>query len=327
MKQYHYGGQAVMEGVMMRGRHSMAVAVREPSGRVVLLHETLDGWVYRSKVVRWPLVRGVIMLADTLRLGMRALIFSANVAAREETTTANETASGEALSGPTLWATLGLSLSFAVGLFFILPLVIVGLLDRFIESAVVSNLLEGLIRLALLIGYLLLIGRLPEIGRVFGYHGAEHKTINAHEAGAALTPASVRRFSLAHPRCGTGFLLVVVLLSIVVFGLLGRPEMVLRIASRILLVPVIAAIAYEYIKLTAHFYHYALVRWLAAPSMLLQRLTTREPDDSMLEVAIAALQRVLVSDRLLVPEQTTLDRITPVDEKGTVLASTTVSDG
>lgn len=330
----------------MRGRQSMAVAVRDPEGQILLHHELLSGWPYRSPVGRWPLVRGVLLLADTLRLGTRALIFAANIAARGDqpanptTSTATTPVAGtattptaptagdeQALSGPSLWGTLGISLTFAIGLFFVVPLVIVNFLDRFIESALVSNIVEGLIRLSLLIGYLLLIGRLEDVRRVFGYHGAEHKTINAFEAGAELTPPSVQTFSLSHPRCGTGFLLVVVLFSIVVFALLGRPELLPRIVSRIVLVPFIAAIGYEYIRFTAAFYGNPLVRALAGPSLALQRLTTREPEPAMLEVAIAALQRVLVDDKLLQPEETSLDRVTAVDERGLALTPMSVSDG
>jgi uncharacterized protein YqhQ len=314
-KRFHYGGQAVMEGVMMRGRRGMAVAVRDPGGQIVLHEEAIDGWLYRSRLARLPLVRGVVLLADTLRLGTRALIFSANVAGRDPAASEEEQQE-EALTGPTLWTTLAISLSFAVGLFFVLPLVVIGFVDRFIESSLVSNVLEGAIRLALLMGYLVLIGRLPEIRRVFGYHGAEHKTINAYEAGAPLTPASVARFPLAHPRCGTGFLLVVVLLSIAVFALLGRPPMSLRIASRILLVPIIAGIGYEYIRFTATFYGHRIVRWLAAPSLALQRLTTREPDAGMLAVAITALERVVAADQVGAPVAVP-PGAQPVEEAGT----------
>ena len=299
MKGYFYGGQAVMEGVMMRGRRVMAVAVRDPRGQVVLQTELLPGWFARNRLVRLPLVRGVLMLAGTLRLGMGALIFSANVAAPGPADAGEPAA--EPLSDRLVWSTLAVSLSFAVGVFFILPVVLVGLADQIIASALVSNVLEGAIRLGLLVGYLVVIGRLPEIQRVFGYHGAEHKTINAYEAGAPLTPAGVRPFGLSHPRCGTGFLLVVVLLSIGVFALLGRPPLPVRLASRILLLPAIAAIAYEYIRFTAAFYHLAVVRRLAAPSLALQRLTTREPDDGMLEVAITALTRVLTAEAVAPP--------------------------
>lgn len=294
MKGYFYGGQAVMEGVMMRGRRVMAVAVRDPEGEIVLHVEPIERRLGAGHLGRLPLVRGVLMLADTLRLGMRALIFSANVAARPRGVAGGP---GTApLSGPALWSTLAVSMGFAVGLFFVLPLLLVSLVDHVIAADLVSTMLEGGIRLGVLLGYLLVIGRAPEIQRVFGYHGAEHKTINAYEAGAPLTAPAVRPFGLAHPRCGTGFLLMVVLLSIGVFALLGRPPLPVRLASRLVLVPVIAALAYEYIRFTAAFYHVSVVRWLAAPSLALQRLTTREPDDSMLEVAIAALGRVLAED-------------------------------
>lgn len=320
MQATFYGGQAVMEGVMMRGRHCMAVAVRAPDGQIVLHVEPLDDWRARLPMAGWPLVRGVLLLGDTLRLGMKALLFSARVAEAGRPP--------PALPGDAeLWRRLAVSLALAVGLLFLLPLVVVLPLDGLLAADLASTLLEGGIRLGLLIGYLRLIGRLPEIERLFGYHGAEHQTINAHEAGAELTPAGVRRFGLTHPRCGTGFLLVVVLLSVIVFVLLGRPPLPLRLAARILLLPVIAAVAYEYLRLTAALYRHWLGRWLAAPALALQRLTTRPPDDGMRAVAIAALQRVLASDRELAPA---VRRATPArcaDEPGASHAPLTLPDG
>jgi uncharacterized protein YqhQ len=173
----------------------------------------------------------------------------------------------------------------------------VGLVDRYIESSFVSNIIEGVLRLTIFVVYIWLIGRLPDIRRVFAYHGAEHKTINAYEAGAELTPEEVSRYSTAHFRCGTAFLLSVMVISILVFSLLGRPPMALRILSRIVLIPVVAGIAYEYIKFTNRHRHNRLVRVIAAPNLALQSLTTREPDTSMLEVSITALERVLETER------------------------------
>jgi uncharacterized protein YqhQ len=299
----------------------MAVAVRAADGQVVLRVEPVDGWRERLAAANWPFVRGVLLLADTLRLGMRALLFSAWVADHGAATPPPE-----AVGGARLRQTAVTSLAMGVGLLFVLPLLIVLPLDGLIASDLASTLLEGGIRLGLLVGYLRLIGRLPEVERLFGYHGAEHQTINAHEAGADLTPASVRRFGLTHPRCGTGFLLVVVLLAVVVFVLLGRPPLPLRLASRVLLLPVIAAVAYEYLRLTATFYHHRLARILAAPGLALQRLTTRPPDDSMREVAIAALQRVLAGDR----ESTAIRRATTprrADEVGTGPTALPLHDG
>ena len=329
---YYYGSQAVMEGVMMRGRRQMAVAVRQPDGRIALYSEPLDSWLYRSPVRNWPLVRGVFVLWDALLLGMRALTFSANVAvAGEEAEGARgpgreegdevpaAPAAAGGIAGPLLWVAVAMSLTFAVGLFFVLPLLLIHALDRWIASSVVSNLVEGGIRLALLLAYLGAIGRVPDIRRVFGYHGAEHKTINAYEAGAPLDVPSVQRRSTLHIRCGTGFLLVVVLFSIVVFAFLGRPPLPLRILSRIVLVPAIAAFAYEFIRFGAAHYGNRLVRALLTPSLALQRLTTREPEDGMVEAAIVAFKRVLVADELLTLEEAGLDAAVLVDASGAPL--------
>ena len=314
-KRYYYGGQAVMEGVMMRGQRQMAVAVRQPDGRIALYSEPLNSWVYRSRVRHWPLVRGVFVLWDALLLGMRALTLSANVAiAGEELGAGEEAPAG--VAGPMLWVTVAIALAFAVGLFFVLPLLIIHFLDRWIASAVVSNLVEGVIRLAILLGYLLLIGQMRDIRRVFGYHGAEHKAINAYEAGEPLDVPSVQRQSTLHTRCGTGFLLVVVLLSIVVFVFLGRPPLPLRILSRIVLVPAIAAVAYEFIRFGAAHYGNRLVRLLLTPSLALQRVTTRQPEDGMVETAIVALKRVLIADEQLTHEEAGLDAIVAVDAAG-----------
>ena len=330
-KRHYYGGQAMMEGVMMRGQRQLAVAIRQPDGRIALHSAPLDSWVYRSRVRNWPFVRGVFVLWDALLLGMRALTLSANVAVSEEeeeeeegrvghgevdTASARPTAEPEGIAGPQLWATVAFSLLFGTALFFVLPLLIVHFLDRWIASALVSNLLEGLIRLTILIGYLGLIGRMPDIRRVFGYHGAEHKTINAYEAGAALDVASVQRQSTLHTRCGTGFLLIVVLFSIVVFVFLGRPPLPLRLLSRIVLVPAIAAVAYEFVQFSAAHYGNRLVRLLVTPSLALQRLTTREPEDGMVETAIIALKRVLVADELMTLEEAGLHDTVIVDANG-----------
>lgn len=334
-RRYYYGGQAVLDGVMMRGQRQMAVAVRRPDGRIALYSEPLDSWLYRSPIRRWPFVRGVFVLWDALLLGMRALTLATNVSliAEEEgaraaaragagdvgAAPARREAPAAGLSGPALWATLGVSLLFGVGLFFVLPLLLIHVLDRWIASAIVSNLVEGAIRLATLLGYLGLIGRLPDIRRVFGFHGAEHKTINAYEAGAPLDVAAVRRQSTLHTRCGTGFLLVVVLFSVVVFAFLGRPPLPLRLLSRVALVPFIAAVAYEFVRFGAAHYGNRLVRLILTPSLALQRLTTREPDDGMIETALVAFKRVLVADEVLTLEEAGLDDTVAVAASGAAL--------
>lgn len=286
VKLFPYGGQAVLEGVMMRGLRQATVAVRAPSGEIVFRHEPLDA-ERRSFWENAPFLRGILMLWDSLSLGLRALNFSAGVAVGEEEAPSSRAA---------FTVTLLVSLGFAFGLFFVLPLLLASVLTRFGASTLLRDAAEGLIQLGIFVGYLALIGRIGDVRRTFGYHGAEHKAINAYEAGAPLTVDSVRSFTLIHPRCGTSFLLVVVLISIPVFALFGGLPLWARLLSRIVLVPVIAAVAYELLRLSAANYHRAWVRALVAPLLALQRLTTREPDDGMLAVAIAALLPVLASD-------------------------------
>jgi len=292
MGSLNYGGQAVMEGVMMRGGRDWAVCVRNKDGVLIVHREPLAGAVYRSKVLKWPFLRGLVMLWDSLGLGMRALFWSADVALGEQT--------DMKFSGPLAWGTIAFSLAFAVGLFFLLPAFVAGLLDRAIPSAFWSNLAEGVFRLALFVAYLGAVGLMPDIRRVFAYHGAEHKAINAYEHGAPLDPRAIARYSRAHTRCGTGFMLTVLVIFVILATIMGRPPLVLRLLSRIVLIPVVAGIAYEYMKLTARYYERSpLVRLLLAPGLALQRLTTREPDEKMLEVSIRALQEVLDSEGLL----------------------------
>jgi uncharacterized protein YqhQ len=296
-----YGGQAVIEGVMMRGPRSMAVGVRDPDGQIVVHGELVTGAIYRSRWARWPLVRGAVLLWDTMAVGMRALSFAAGVSMGGKNETDAIAESKDGLNAP-IWGSMIFALVMAGAIFFVLPVLLTNAADRYIGSALVSNVVEKVIRLGLILGYMLVIGQLAEVKRVFGYHGAEHKTINAYEAGVELTVPNVRPFTLLHPRCGTTFLLIVVIVSFVVFALLGRPPLVERVVSRILLIPVIAGLAYEIVRFGASNYHRAIVRAILAPGLAVQRLTTREPDDSMLEVAIAALKRVLVDEGVVVME-------------------------
>ncbi len=280
-----YGGQAVIEGVMMRGQKAFAVAMRAPDGNIVIHTEPLAK-IYNSKITKIPFLRGVILLWDALGLGMQALTLSANT----------QTGEDEKLEGAALYLTLGLSLAFGIGLFFLLPTSIGGgveywLAQNGISSYWIGNLAEGVIQLILLIAYIWAIGFMPDIKRVFQYHGAEHKTINAYEAGAELTPETVAKFPIEHPRCGTAFLLTLVLFSILIFTLLGpMPNILLRIASRIVFIPILAGISLEYIRWTANRLNNPLVKWMIKPNLALQRLTTREPDLEMLEVAIQSFQ-------------------------------------
>ncbi|MBI2171691.1 MAG: DUF1385 domain-containing protein [Chloroflexi bacterium] len=289
---YLYGGQAVVEGVMIRGRRFYAVAARRPDGQLTSIVEPLHS-LYTGSIRRTPIIRGPIVLAETLVLGIKALMYSGNVTLQKE---------GEKLEGPGMAITLALSLAVAIAIFFVAPLFAVNLLDRTIFSAqtaassVLSNIVEGLIRLGFFLAYIWLIGLMPDIRRVFAYHGAEHMTVQAHEQGLPLETPFIRRFSTAHPRCGTAFLLTVMVVAILVFALLGRPSLEWRILSRILLLPVIAGIAYEVIRFSGMHLNNPLVRLISAPNLLLQKLTTRQPEDSQIEVAIHAMQTVLAAD-------------------------------
>lgn len=320
MAKFYYGGQAVIEGVMMRGRKSAAVAIRRPNGSIYLYEEALNPRLYQNRLFRMPFLRGMLLLWEMLVLGTRLMTLSANIAtgaidpdapsAGPEPPSIQEAngSAGEALleppkappqiGGVALVLTLLVSLGFAVAVFFLGPLLIAGLFNNQIGGGWLSLAIEGLVRLGLLIGYLYLIGRIPDIQRVFGYHGAEHKAINAMENGEPLDVPHVRQASRVHTRCGTGFLLLVVVVSIVVFAFVGSPSILIKVLSRVLLVPVVAGIAYELMRLGAANYRYRVVRWLLAPGLALQGLTTREPDDRMIECAIAALIRVMRRDDL-----------------------------
>ena len=275
-----YGGQAVIEGVMMRGKNAFAVAMRAPDGNIVVHKEDL-AQIYRSRIAKIPFVRGTILLWDALGLGMKALTLSANTQTGEE----------EKLEGPQLYITLATSLAIGIGLFVLLPAGVGGLAEHYLGwQTLAHNMLEGLMRLVLLVGYMWAIGFMEDVKRLFGYHGAEHKTINAFEAGAELTPDVVAKFPIEHPRCGTAFMLTFVLLSILVHSVLGDMTIAWRLASRILLIPVIAGIAVEYIRWTANHLDSPLVRFLIKPNLALQSLTTRQPDNFMLEVAIESFK-------------------------------------
>ena len=287
---FHYGGQAVIEGVMMRGQKNMAVAVRNPAGEIVTHDETLSSWIHTSPVTKWPFVRGLVMLWDTLALGIRTLMFSADVALGEEDVQ---------FSGPIAWGTIIVSFAMGIGVFFLLPSVLAKLVDQWVPYALLNSIVEGLIRIAIFIAYIAAIGMVPDIRRVFAYHGAEHKAINALEAGQPLTPESVRRYTTAHTRCGTSFLLIVLVVSILLFAPFHFEQWSLRLLSRIILIPIVAGVSYEFLKFTANHQDSAIVRVLTKPGLILQRLTTREPDDKMLEVSIAALVNTLAADGVL----------------------------
>lgn len=274
-----------MEGVMMRGKKAIAVAVRREDGSISTVVEPLDP-LFTGKLREIPFVRGITVLTEALIVGVRSIMVSAREYAGPE----------EKITGLYFWGAMAVGLGLAVGLFFVLPLVIVQFFDAFLSSSFLSNLIEGLVRLGLFVAYLFSVSFMRDIRRVFAYHGAEHKVVNAHEAGATLEVASVREYSTAHKRCGTGFILVVLLLSIIVFALLGRPSMPFRIASRIVFIPVIAAAGYEFIRFAAGHSAARLIRMLLAPGLALQAMTTRQPDDGQIEVALTAFKRVLAED-------------------------------
>ena len=296
-KQFSYGGQAVIEGVMMRGAHMAAVAVRNPKGQIEIHEQPLNAALYRGRISKTPFLRGLVLLWDALGLGTRALMWSADKAMGEDDVSFN---------GPLGWGTVAISLLLGIGLFFLIPTAAASGIERILgldEQSFVVNLLEGFVRLGLVVGYIWVIGRIPDVKRLFGYHGAEHKTINAYEAGAELTPEVVAHYPIEHPRCGTAFLLTVVFVSVLVFSVLGRPPFIILLLSRVLLIPVIAGIAYEIIRYTAKNMHRPLVRAIVAPNLALQHLTTRQPDLAMIEVAIVAFKRVLVSEKVIGEEE------------------------
>lgn len=284
-----YGGQALIEGVMMRGSRAVAVAMRAPDGQIVVHTEPLSG-IYTSKWIKIPFLRGLVSLWDALGLGMRFLTMSANL----------QTGEDEKIEGKEMVLTLLVSLLIALGLFFATPAFLGWLTERFLGlSGFWSNLIEGMIRLLAIIGYMWLVAKMPEIARVFAYHGAEHKTINAYESRADLTPPNVLEYSLEHPRCGTAFLLTLVLLSVLVFTAIGPLPVFERIATRIVFIPALAGIAYEYLRWTARHLENPIVRLLISPNLALQRMTTREPDANMVEVAITAFNAMLENEHVL----------------------------
>jgi uncharacterized protein YqhQ len=292
---FNYGGQAIIEGVMMRGARVLSLAVRNPKGEIVLHTENLDPRIYGGRLARIPFLRGLTLLWDALGLGIKSLMFSAEIALEEE----KEEGQGNVFEGPFQWGTVAISLAFSVALFFMLPAFLAGQIEAWLNigpSRLVSNVIEGTIRLSLLVSYIWLIGKLPDIRRLYGYHGAEHKTINAYEAGAELTPTTVARYSLQHPRCGTAFLLTVVVIGILFFSMLPPLSIPIRVLSRVILLPVVAGIAYEFIRFTARHQDKAIIRLITKPNLALQKLTTSEPDEDMLAVAIAAFEQVLETE-------------------------------
>jgi uncharacterized protein YqhQ len=293
MARFSYGGQALIEGVLMRGRDAIAVAFRHPDGRIVWADERLDHGPHRWRLAKAPLVRGLVVLYETLVVGTRWLIRSANVQANEE---------GVEIGKGGVALMLLITLVLGVGLFFLLPLVIATFTTSKIQEGWVQHLVEGLVRVAIFLGYLWVIARTGEISRVFQYHGAEHMTIHALEAGDPLTVDAVRKYPTAHPRCGTEFLVVVIALSIIAFALVGRQDAIVMVVSRILLVPVIAAVGYEILKAGAKYRSNPIVSAIMWPGILVQMITTKQPSDDQIEVAIVSMEQALEADGESIPD-------------------------
>jgi uncharacterized protein YqhQ len=287
-KKFNYGGQAVMEGVMIRWRRSLVTAVRRPRGDIVTFVRDLPSFT-SGRLRRLPLVRGVVILIEAMVLGIQSLFFSANVAMEEEE---------EKISAGAVWGMMAVGVVLAVALFFLAPLFLTDLVEKYLFSKDTPAFfaIEGAFRLVIFLAYLKLISFMPDIKRVFTYHGAEHKTVNAYEAGVPMEVNAIRKYSTAHVRCGTSFLFLVLIIAIIVFSFVGHQVQWLMILSRIVLIPVIMALGYEVIYFGARHTGNWLMKTVLAPGLFLQALTTGEPDDKQLEVAIAAINKAIEID-------------------------------
>jgi uncharacterized protein YqhQ len=286
---YPYGGQAVMEGVMMRGAHYMSIAVRKTSNDIVIEIWPVTQWGEVLGFLKWPLIRGTVNLIDSLIMGIKALTYSAEQAVEGEGT-------GETISGFEMAISVIVAMSLAIGLFFLLPAALSYPIQKITRIAGLQNVIEGLLRIAFFLAYVMIISRLKDIQRVFQYHGAEHKVIYTMESGEDITVENARLHSCLHPRCGTSFLLIVMIISILIFSCLGQMNLGMRLLSRLLLLPVVAGVSYEFLRFAGKHRNHPVVAWLSWPGLQLQRLTTRPPDDNQLEVAIVALNRVLEAE-------------------------------
>jgi uncharacterized protein YqhQ len=292
-QQHYYGGQAVLEGVMMRGRDHWAVAVRKPDQAIHLEGHDIDSVAKRFRVLRWPGLRGVIALGQALSIGVKALTISANQSAEEEAK----------LTPRQMAFSLTIAMVIFIGVFVVFPAVLSNFARDRVPSGILLNVGEGVFRVLLFLGYLWLIGRMKEIRRVFQYHGAEHKTIAAFEHDAPLEPGSIDRFSTLHVRCGTNFLLIVMILTIFVFALFGTPSLPWRIGSRLLAIPLIAGLAFELLRLGARYHRSPVMRALMAPGLWLQKITTKPPARDQIEVAMAAFDQVRDMEAAEAPEE------------------------
>jgi uncharacterized protein YqhQ len=286
-KKYNYGGQAVIEGVMIRGRTARVTAVRRPNGEIATevkpLPSATTNWARRT-----PLVRGVVILIEAMVLGIKSLMYSANVALEEEE---------EKISNKAIWGMMAIAVVLVVLLFFVAPLFLTKLVYTYLPNSIVFNIVEGLIRVVIFIGYIKVISYMSDIKRVFTYHGAEHKAVNAYEAGVPLEVDAIKKYSRAHVRCGTSFLFFVLVIAIIVFSLVGVWDLWLMVISRVVLIPVIMALGYELIYFGAKHTNNWFMKIVLAPGLWMQSLTTGEPDDKQLEVAIAAMNKALEVDQ------------------------------
>ena len=310
---YTYGGQALIEGVLMRGRDAIAVALRHPDGRIVFATERLDSGVHGTRWSKWPLIRGLVVLYETMVVGTRWLVRSANVQAEEE--------EGVELGKGSIAVMLIVTLVAAIAIFSLLPLFISSVATSGVDNGWAQPVVEGIVQVGIFLGYLSLVSRTPDIRRVFQYHGAEHMTIHALEAGDPLTVDEVRKYPTAHQRCGTEFLVVLIMLSIFAFSLVGKQPPLVLVASRFILIPVLAAVGYEVLRLGARYRRNPLVKVIMYPGLLVQMITTKQPTDDMIEVAIVSMEEALIADGESVPAASDLFAREPMRLGPTVAAT------
>lgn len=283
---YQVGGQAVIEGVMMRGKNFWSLAVRRPDKTISIKLFKNSSLSVNNKFLGFPLIRGVVNLIESMALGFRALSYSVNESTEEDIK----------FSKREMTIAIIIAVIFAVGIFFILPTLIGRSFSNYFSNTIVYNLMEGLVRILLFLGYILIVSQLKDIKRVFQYHGAEHKTIQAYENGEKIIVENVRKYTTLHVRCGTSFLLIVMVVAIFVFAMLGKPPLPLKILYRVLLIPLISGISYEFIKLAGKYSKHKIVNIIFYPGLLLQKITTREPDDAQIEIAISSFNRVIKAE-------------------------------
>lgn len=293
---YQVGGQAVIEGVMMRSKHFWSLAVRRPDKTISTKIFKNSSLTVNNKFLGFIFVRGVVNLIESMALGFRALSYSVNESTEEDIQ----------FSKKEMTIAIIIAIVFAVGVFFVAPTLIGRSFSNYFPNTIVYNLMEGLVRIGLFLGYILIVSQLRDIKRIFQYHGAEHKTIQAYENGEGIVLENVKKYTTLHVRCGTSFLLIVMVVAIIIFAMLGRPPLLLRILYRVLLIPVVAGISYELIKLAGKFSKYKIVNILFYPGLLLQKVTTREPDDSQIEVAMSSFIRVIEAEDELKKSKVTM---------------------